>query len=891
MSNEGAAGDKAPPTYEQLLEAVLRDDDDGDLSELLRVHDIDIDMRQKETGRTLLYNAARSGKCRAMEVLLSHEATVDAPDKDGFTPLATAAGNQSGLDDGKSSIKYPPAAALKLLLEHGAAIDGTSTFRAGPGNKKGLQPAHMNIINNATHEALEALLDAGANVDAASDDGMSLAHIAAKAGRPAALGVLIRRGACLDAKTNKETPLQLARKNNEAHCAALLALASLDDKLIASPPELGALAGSSIMATALSRAWASDPLLTICMAIRLHKAYQDQAHLVIQLDYNRGEEMLEASEMVQHMTIAMLPSLDSGFVASSIVGHSSPVLIAALRAEAKTLLATPILQRKIYDAWRLVGPMEVHQYVKRQWWRQKETRLVAAKYDGELVKPIEIRAKLGLLAIVARFSYALLHNAVLVIAVAAYPPLQAKLETVVQNRCALANDRVIARNTPISDTDAQGQKRDVPLFVDGVQCAHLSGHGEAKREEAKKKPWLARLHLVAAEEAQMELFWFPLLRPYVKFAVNMVETLALVVCLTFLRSFEQEEPGWLVTLLVWSVQMAVTEVAMAWDAWDLWCADPLNFMLLAGHVLGAGALALGLTVRLDVDEAGAISTLTNSTTNGSALIAMDLGAGAGAGERGSGGWQDPATPLAILAFAVLCTITAQSLRLFQRSPTYGPLLISAFLMVREVAGFLTLAVGPLIGFTAGFFVLFKGAPSLGDDCEPLHEAGWTNARSLSSAGVFLFETIIDGDSGLRCLHDSPEMVYSIAGPLLMQLYLITFVLLFLNQLIAQVSMSVSMPVPMPPSLTIFFFCHCLYSHALCLITSGTADDVGLRPGPRATKGEFHVPDSAAHRDVSAPVARPESGAAPRVSLLPRQAAVLPNPAGEEVPACSQSRGG
>ena len=112
-----------------------------------------------KSGMSVLEQAASSNHIELVRLLLAKGADVNMVDEGGFTALVNAAGN----GDRNSAL-------VKLLLEHGAAVnvrtgDTFEVVKNGPialGHQTPLQIA----AGQANYEAVEALLKAGADVNA-----------------------------------------------------------------------------------------------------------------------------------------------------------------------------------------------------------------------------------------------------------------------------------------------------------------------------------------------------------------------------------------------------------------------------------------------------------------------------------------------------------------------------------------------------------------------------------------------------------------------------------------------------------------------------------------------------------------------------------------------------
>eukprot|EP01046_Picozoa_sp_COSAG06_P066388 COSAG06_NODE_16725_length_984_cov_2.352542_1_plen_174_part_10 len=128
-----------------------------------------VDPNTADQGWPVLCLTAFGGHTAVVKLLLSANASVDAPMQDGATPLYIAA--QKG-----------HTAALELLLAAEASVDA-------PG-KNGATPLFMAAQNGHT-AAIELLLAARASVDAPVQDGATPLFIAAQKGHTAALELLL----------------------------------------------------------------------------------------------------------------------------------------------------------------------------------------------------------------------------------------------------------------------------------------------------------------------------------------------------------------------------------------------------------------------------------------------------------------------------------------------------------------------------------------------------------------------------------------------------------------------------------------------------------------------------------------------------------------------------
>ena len=153
---------------------------------------------------------------RIRELIANSPDLINAPDKDGFTLLQTAAAK------GKLSV-------VSLLLQSGAAVDGLKA--------QDLTPLHY-AAGNGHKAVVDLLLMKGARVDAQTESGVTPLHLAALKGYEVVARALLDAGAPVNAKVNKDvsrgeallsydfsegqTPLHAAAKGGYAGVAKLL---------------------------------------------------------------------------------------------------------------------------------------------------------------------------------------------------------------------------------------------------------------------------------------------------------------------------------------------------------------------------------------------------------------------------------------------------------------------------------------------------------------------------------------------------------------------------------------------------------------------------------------------------------------------------------------------
>jgi len=108
------------------------------------------------------------------------------------------------------------AAAVRLLLDHGAALEQVAA------NKFGNTPLHVALLTG-DHATVELLVERGANLEARYDGGTTPLHLAAALGRVDLLTVLLAHGAAIDARSDAgATALSIAIKSKRLDAAELL---------------------------------------------------------------------------------------------------------------------------------------------------------------------------------------------------------------------------------------------------------------------------------------------------------------------------------------------------------------------------------------------------------------------------------------------------------------------------------------------------------------------------------------------------------------------------------------------------------------------------------------------------------------------------------------------
>jgi TonB family protein len=152
---------------------------------------------------SLIHNAADDGDLQKVKALLKDNPNlVSSKDSyDGSTPLHLAA------NKGHREV-------AEMLLAHDAMVDA--------GNNCGQTPLYLAVAGNHK-DIIELLLSNGAQVNAKNISGYTLVHIAAREGYKEAAEMLLAHDAIVDAKDNiSETPLHVAVATNHKDIIKLL---------------------------------------------------------------------------------------------------------------------------------------------------------------------------------------------------------------------------------------------------------------------------------------------------------------------------------------------------------------------------------------------------------------------------------------------------------------------------------------------------------------------------------------------------------------------------------------------------------------------------------------------------------------------------------------------
>lgn len=162
--------------YEDFFRALGIDNDREVASLLARGFDPN---SRDEKGQPALTLALRDGSAKVVDLLLRHpQLSVDAPNAANETPLMMAA-------------LRGQLPAMKALLERGAAV-----------NREGWTPLHY-AASGPSGEAVGLLLDKGAAIDARSPQGHSALMMAARYGSEDAVLRLLQRNADLAVRNDR----------------------------------------------------------------------------------------------------------------------------------------------------------------------------------------------------------------------------------------------------------------------------------------------------------------------------------------------------------------------------------------------------------------------------------------------------------------------------------------------------------------------------------------------------------------------------------------------------------------------------------------------------------------------------------------------------------------
>ena len=173
-----------------------------------------VNARDSRDGTPLHAAASFSDNPTVLQALLEAGAGIQARDIDGRTPLHTVAifnynpERARDLEDEygeppRTAAYYENPAVLQALLDAGADVEVKDDF--------GWTPLHAATVYNSNPAVITALLDAGANPKVKNNDGTTPLHYAAGLGNPVIVQILLDAGAEVNARNDYgETPLTQA---------------------------------------------------------------------------------------------------------------------------------------------------------------------------------------------------------------------------------------------------------------------------------------------------------------------------------------------------------------------------------------------------------------------------------------------------------------------------------------------------------------------------------------------------------------------------------------------------------------------------------------------------------------------------------------------------------
>ncbi|KXZ51175.1 hypothetical protein GPECTOR_13g662 [Gonium pectorale] len=199
-----------------------------------------------QDGRTPLHRAASRGYEEVVWALVEAGANMEATDKEGWTPLLIAAGN-GHLEAVRALLQA--GANKEAAVQAGRVMVFPTFVSAGHPMMFGKTPLHIAAINGRV-EVVGALLEAGANMEAADKNGATPLYEASVKGDVDVVRRLLKAGANMEA-ANKErlTPLRVATKLGHVEVVRELTLAMAAEKqvrfIMSYPPCMGDSSSSS----------------------------------------------------------------------------------------------------------------------------------------------------------------------------------------------------------------------------------------------------------------------------------------------------------------------------------------------------------------------------------------------------------------------------------------------------------------------------------------------------------------------------------------------------------------------------------------------------------------------------------------------------------------------
>lgn len=190
---------------------------------------------QDPQGETPLHHALVRRSEPMIKLLLDHGASVSATDRDGWSPLMTAAWADNGAavrllvaHKGDPSFVGPGnLTPLAIALEYGKDAAAVALVESGADYKKPMGDAGytplMLAIAGHSDAAARALISKGADVNASNGGGVTALMIAAAEGQTALVQLLVHSGANLAAQNERgDTALSIARAKGHLAVIKLL---------------------------------------------------------------------------------------------------------------------------------------------------------------------------------------------------------------------------------------------------------------------------------------------------------------------------------------------------------------------------------------------------------------------------------------------------------------------------------------------------------------------------------------------------------------------------------------------------------------------------------------------------------------------------------------------
>jgi ankyrin repeat protein len=225
LLSKGAKADARSKLGRTPLLIAAYNDGAIEAARLLLEKGADVNARGKD-GVSVLELAAAANNIELARILIAKGANVNNADEIGFTPLLDAAGNGDH-----------NAEMVKLLIEHGAQVNAKSGDTVEVVKNGAIQLGHLTPLQfaaQANFEAAEALLKAGADVNAKDVRGATPLIFAVATDRPdpRIVKLLLEKGA------DREPALDWARRYQDPAILPLLGLtpAKVEDRAPAASP-------------------------------------------------------------------------------------------------------------------------------------------------------------------------------------------------------------------------------------------------------------------------------------------------------------------------------------------------------------------------------------------------------------------------------------------------------------------------------------------------------------------------------------------------------------------------------------------------------------------------------------------------------------------------------